>query len=271
MVDQDRPALLRSLRDAVRGTALPGFGRLLPGDISRKSNAEDLVTEMDLAVEAIVTQDVAQILPDALMVGEEGVAADPSLMEQIAGAEMSVILDPIDGTWNYAHMIPLWGAILAVCKKGKPVLGAIYDPMTDHMLGAMKGQGLFAEREGAAVAVDRHQTAVRSGFLQLQLLPPEVREAAAAAGARLGRTAALRCAAQEYRALARGTADWVLSGVIKPWDHVAGTLMVEEAGGVARLLDGGAYDATVHEGCLLSARDEATWEAVAAEMRPILL
>src|SRR5690606_30636327 len=95
-------ALASILRDAARAEALPRFRRLDSSMVQVKTEAIDLVTEADVATENAIKAAIATWMPEALFVGEESVAADPALLERLATADLAVVVDPIDGTANYA-------------------------------------------------------------------------------------------------------------------------------------------------------------------------
>ena len=112
--DADTTLILETVRDAARREIMPRFRALSEADINTKSAPDDLVTAADLAAEALITAQLGRAFPDALILGEEAVAADPNLRDQLADAEMAIIIDPVDGTWNYARGLALFGVILAV-------------------------------------------------------------------------------------------------------------------------------------------------------------
>ena len=94
--------IVEAVRRVAVAEILPGFRALAPGDIDTKSGPEDLVTPYDRAAERALATALGAILPGALFVGEESVDADPGLLDRLAAAELAVIVDPIDGTGNYA-------------------------------------------------------------------------------------------------------------------------------------------------------------------------
>ena len=121
-------ALISMVRDAARIEIMPRFRNLSAGAITAKSSSIDLVTVADVAAEEHVTRALQTILPGAVVIGEEAVSADPTILDQVADAEVAVIVDPIDGTWNYAHGLSTFGVILAVTVRGKTVFGLLCDP-----------------------------------------------------------------------------------------------------------------------------------------------
>src|SRR5690606_9690443 len=122
------------LRDAARAEALPRFRRLDASMVQVKTEAIDLVTEADVATEEVIKARIAQWMPQALFVGEESVAADPALLGRLADADLAVVVDPIDGTANYAAGLPLFACMAAVVSGGETVAGIIYDPMGDDWI-----------------------------------------------------------------------------------------------------------------------------------------
>ncbi len=94
-----------------------------------KSEAIDLVTEGDEAAERLIKANIDAIAPGAVFIGEESVAADPALLDKLAGADLAIVVDPIDGTFNFAAGLPLFGVMASVVAGGETVAGIIYDPL----------------------------------------------------------------------------------------------------------------------------------------------
>ncbi len=247
-------ALINMVRTAARAEIMPRFRNLSEGAIKTKASAIDLVTEADLAAEVHMTRAVAEILPDALVIGEEAVAAKPTLLDALPGAELAVILDPIDGTWNFANGLATFGVILAVTLRGQTVFGLLYDPVMDDWVEASRGGGAWFVAQGRPperlrVAPEgRFEDA--TGFLPHYLFPREEQPRLAQGMVAARRVNALCCSCHEYRVMAQGNADFVQTEGLNCWDHAAGVLAVTEAGGHAQLADGRAYAPTLTEGRL---------------------
>ena len=262
--------VLAAVRAAAAAAILPRFRQLSPGQISAKRNFEDLVTVADTEAEALIRASLAQHWPEAQVLGEEGVAAEPALRDAMAGAGWKVIVDPIDGTWNFAKGLAIFGVIAAVAHGGRLDYGLLYDPLMDDWIEARAGgpaRLVQADGTSAELRTSAERDPARMfGYVPLVLYTPEVRRAAALAGLRYRRITSLMCSCQEYRMLAQGHVDFVLTGPEPfPWDHAAAVLIVEAAGGVARFLDGGAYDLGRKRGVMLLASCEQVWAQVAAE------
>ncbi|RYE75294.1 MAG: inositol monophosphatase, partial [Hyphomicrobiales bacterium] len=127
----DVDALMTILRDAAKAEILPRFRRLDASMVRQKTEAIDLVTEADESAERMIKALVAELAPEALFVGEESVAADPSLLDRMNDADLAVVVDPVDGTANFAAGLPLFAVMASVVSKGETVAGIIYDPMGD--------------------------------------------------------------------------------------------------------------------------------------------
>ncbi|MCI5074824.1 inositol monophosphatase [Oricola sp.] len=262
--------LLEIVRDAARVEVLPRFRNLRPDAISAKSSPSDLVTEADQRSEARMTAAINAALPDALVIGEEAVAADPGLLDRLDGADLAVILDPIDGTWNYAHGLATFGMILAVVAGGETVFGLLYDPIGDDWVMAHRGGGAWFGRPGETATRLRAAAPgpldAMTGYVPLHMFDAARRPALASALMAFGRVGSLGCSCHEYRMLAQGHESFCLTASLNAWDHAAGELIHREAGGHAALLDGRAYRATMREGMLLTAPDEESWNAIRATL-----
>lgn len=255
--------VLNLVRRAARAEILPRFRNLASTDIATKTGPQDLVTEADRAAEAMIGRGLAQMFPGALIVGEEAASERPEIVDGIAEAETAFIIDPVDGTWNYANGIATFGVIVAVSRYGVPVFGLHYDPVMDDCIWAEAGgaaEFVRSRRGTRPVRVaEASGTEDLAGFVGLSLLPEDKRAEMAATFPKLTRAMQLRCGCHEYRVFAQGGVDFVFSAGLTPWDHTAGALIAERAGGHVAMLDGSEYRAGPMGGYLLAARDEATW------------
>lgn len=266
--DTPRSVLIAAVRAAAGAAILPRFRALSPDEIAEKSGPSDLVTVADTEAEAQIVARLGRDWPDALVLGEEMVARDAGLRDAMAEADPAVILDPVDGTWNFARGVSIFGVILAVARAGRPVWGMIYDPVWDDWVESDGRESWLVSVQGRqrlATAAPRAKRQL-SGYCPQALYPAGPRRAAALAGLNYARLTSLRCAAHEYRLLAQGAVDFILSGPVPhPWDHAAGVLAVQGAGGVARFLDGAEYQLGRRRGIVLSAGSEEVWQQVAED------
>lgn len=246
LTDAQADALIEAVRAAARDEIMPRFRNLDASDIDTKTGPQDLVTIADREAERAITEAARAILPGALIVGEEAAADDPSLTGKLADAETAVIIDPVDGTWNFARGLAVFGVILAVRMQGETVFGLLYDPVLDDWVMGRKGQGAWYCRPGAAplrLAGPKPKPKAESILLTpLDVYPAADQPAIAARFPAYGQANSLRCSCHEYRLFAQGHVDAIVSPDAKPWDHAAGVLIAQECGHVVR--DGGVpgYD-----------------------------
>ena len=170
-------ALIQLVREAAQTEIMPRFRNLPEAAVKTKSSEIDIVTEADLRAEAWITAGIDSILPGALIVGEEAAAADPSCVDGLAEAEVAVIIDPVDGTWNFANGVAAFGVILAVSVRGQTVFGLLYDPVLDDWVLTRRGGGTwFVAKDKAPralqVAAERSY-AEASGFIPHYLFSAE--------------------------------------------------------------------------------------------------
>jgi len=200
----------------------------------RVKGLRDLVTEADLvAQEAIVNLIVARF-PSHAILAEEGLGSLDDL------GEYTWIIDPLDGTTNYAFRLPIFAVSVGLAHRGEPILGAIYDPTRDHLFYAQTGRGAFlngmplcvAERGelfGAFTAFDwAREPAIRDALLRIMShVAPQV-----------GTIRALGSAALGPCYVAAGWLDAYFHARLSPWDTAAASVIVQEAGGQVTDLSG---------------------------------
>lgn len=262
----DVAALANLLQEAAVAEILPRFRNLGEGEVRMKTEAIDLVTEADEAAERLIRSRVAEIMPDALFIGEEAVAADPSLLAGIEGAPVAVIVDPIDGTFNFAAGLPLFGVMMSVVAGGETVAGIIYDPIGNDWLIAEKGSGAWLcgpdgsqTRMGVAPGVPLSQMV---GIANASYVPLDERRRLLANLAEVRLFTTYRCAAHEYRAFVGGHFHFLMYRKLMPWDHLGGALISAEAGAHVARLDGSPYLPHHTDGGLLIASDRESWDTL---------
>jgi fructose-1,6-bisphosphatase/inositol monophosphatase family enzyme len=258
------------LREAAQAEILPRFRRLDAGMVRQKSEAIDLVTEADEEAERAITAAIGQLAPEALVIGEEAVSADPSLLDQSVEADTAIFLDPVDGTANFAAGVPLFAVMAAVVVRGEAVAGIIYDPMGDDWIVAEKGSGAFLLRPDGSTVRQKFAEAVplgqMSGTASPFFLPAGDRARVLGNLAKVRMSASYRCAGQEYRMAAGGHLHYCMFNKLMPWDHVAGTLICAEAGAHVARFDGLPYRAAHRDGGLLVAPDRDSWAELRREV-----
>lgn len=253
------------LARAARAEILPRFRTLDANQIRQKSSAFDIVTEADEAAEEAIAADLRAAFPGAVIVGEEGTHRDPALLQAIGDAELTFIVDPIDGTRNFASGLPLFGVMAAATARGEVVAGVIHDPICRDWAYAVRDGGAWIEREDGTRTDLRVAPPVpvaeMEGIVGTSFLPQPLRDTVNGNLARLATSTWLRCSAHEYRLVAAGHCHLLFYNRLMPWDHAAGWLLHREAGGYSAHFDGTPYRPTDLSGGLICAPDRATWQA----------
>lgn len=254
------------LREVAQAEILPRFRKLASGDIRTKSSPLDLVTEADEAAERRMTAALSARFPRAMILGEEATAADPGLLTRMLDAELCFVLDPVDGTANFAAGVPLFGVMVAAVHHGETIAGWIHDPMGDDTVIALRGEGAWVEtpeggRQDCRVAAPVPLGGM-VGAVSWSYLPPERKLHLLPRLAQLAGTLNFRCAAHEYRLAATGGLHALFYNKLMPWDHAAGVLIHAEAGGYSAQFDGSPYSPRKHVGGLICVPDQAGWQAL---------
>jgi fructose-1,6-bisphosphatase/inositol monophosphatase family enzyme len=251
------------LRAATRAEILPRFRKLARGAVRAKSGPLDLVTEADEAAERVITDGLHRIFPGCTVVGEEAASADMSLLRRLDGAELAFVVDPVDGTANYAAGLPLFGCMAAAIVRGEVAAAVIHDPLGDDTAIALRGEGAWIETPDGARQDLRVATPVAveqmTGSVGWRFLPAEQRAIVCRNQIRVASTFDLRCAAHQYRMLAAGHCHFMLFNKLMPWDHAPGWLLHREAGGFSARFDGSPYLPTSISGGLICTPDEASF------------
>ena len=256
-LDEEMRALMRF---ASERTILPHWRNLGEDDIVEKAH-DELVTVADRESEAFLSEALAKLAPDVPIVGEEAAHADPSVLERLSGP--CWIIDPIDGTHNYAHGRTPFGIIVALADAGEAVAGWIYDPVRDRFCHARRGEGAFVDGERIAArptGEDPPLAAISVVFLD------QARRAAVNAHIaphyRVVETP--RCAAEQYPRLALGENDVSFFERTLAWDHAAGVLWLNEAGGKVCRPDGSPYRVDeIERTGMIGAASPQLWDGLA--------
>lgn len=232
-----------ALRAAAAAVVMPRFAALAPDDIVMKG-IDDPVTIADREAEAMIGRALRLIVPHARIVGEEACAADPTLVNDL-GEGTVWIVDPIDGTGNFAAGRAPFAMMIALLERGELAGSWILDPLNDRLAVAERGGGAWIDGERLRCDPSLPAATAIRGIISEAFLPAEQRTMAerirAAAGA-VEPTA--RCAGHEYPLVATGARHFALYWRTLVWDHAPGALLLSEAGGAATYLDGTPYQPT---------------------------
>jgi fructose-1,6-bisphosphatase/inositol monophosphatase family enzyme len=253
------------LRAAARAEIMPRFRRLAASEVRWKQGPLDLVTAADEAAEALIEAGLARVFPGAVVIGEEACARDQALLHRLDAADLAFVVDPVDGTANFAAGVPLFAVMAAAIARGEVIAAAIHDPVGDDSFLALRGEGAWIERadgsrEGLQVApsVPARQM---TGSVSWRYLPEEERQAVCARFPRFASLWDYRCAGHLYRTAAAGHCHMLYFHRLMPWDHAPGWLLHREAGGYSATPDGSDYRPSHINSGLLCAPDRAAWDS----------
>ena len=252
------------MREASERAIMPRYQSLSADQIDAKA-ADDVVTIADMEAEAILSEGLARLLPQAAIVGEEACHADPALMDRL-GDDLCWIIDPLDGTNNFAFGKPPFGVLIALAEKGEAVAGWIYDCLTGRFCHAHRGKGAWVDGERITARTSGQTPPIAA--ISLVFADPARREGLKAQIAPHYACVDIpRCAAEQYPRLALGVNDVSVFERTLAWDHAAGVLFLNEAGGKAARPDGRAYRVDEHlQPGLLGAASPGLWDELAGRM-----
>lgn len=255
-------AMADVLHEAAQRAVLPRFGRLLDDDIGEKTPGE-LVTVADLEAERIIAAGLAAIRPKARFIGEEACARDPALLRGLDEGE-AWIVDPIDGTGNFASGAVPFAMMAAYLRCGELAAACILDPLTGVMIMAERGAGAWCNGERIVTSQALRPLWRARGIVSHFQRPPAMEGCIAALAERtLELLPTRRCAGAEYPLVAAGALDFALYWRTLVWDHAPGVLIIEEAGGKAARLDGARYRPADAGGPILIAHTPEIWAQAA--------
>jgi fructose-1,6-bisphosphatase/inositol monophosphatase family enzyme len=255
------------MREAAEKAILPRWQTLAAHEVQEKA-ADDAVTIADTEAEEILSEGLAKLLPEAAIVGEEAAHADPALLGRLGDA-LCWIVDPLDGTNNFAHGKPPFGVLVALSEGGETVAGWIYDPLSGRFCHAARGNGAFIGEERITARTSGATPPIAA--ISLVFADPARRAALLTHIApHYDLVDIPRCAAEQWPRLALGINDISVFERTHAWDHAAGVLFLNEAGGLAARPDGSPYrvDEPGRTG-LLGAASPGLWEQLAVRMAGI--
>ena len=245
--------LLTLLKDVAEEVINPRFRGLVAAEITEK-NPGDLVTIADHEAEVRITDALRRAYPDALVLGEEATAADPTMLDRFRSAEHAFTVDPVDGTKNFVHGSRDHAVMVAELRGGEVVRCWIWQPQHETAYVAERGAGAWGNGQRLVrppLGEDLRGVTSRRSWL----------------GRALGTLRALDltwvCCGVDYPKLVEGAADFALYRRAKPWDHAPGSLLLTEAGGFVGTFDGSPYRPQ-HDPPLglIAAADRATYDLV---------
>lgn len=239
----------------------PRFGGLRRDEAKWKSPGE-VVTVADVEAERKIADGLRRLLPGTPVVGEEGCASNPVLLDALR-SDRAWLVDPLDGTGNFVAGKEDWAVMVALVEQGQTLASWIWVPMRAAMYVARLGQG--ATRNGSVLTSEPAvlDPLLMRGAVLSRFLDAETAELVKTNRHRFASVTAGRlCAGVDYPDLVEGSQQFVLYGRTLPWDHAPGALLVQESGGIADRLDGTTYQPSQPGTGLLVTADQPSWITV---------
>jgi fructose-1,6-bisphosphatase/inositol monophosphatase family enzyme len=256
-LNEEVSALLRTVAAQV---VVPRFRTLAGHEVAIKT-AGEIVTVVDREAELRLHDGLAALGLGARILGEEAVEQDPASLDDV-GEGLVWLIDPLDGTANFAAGREPFGMMIALADDGVPIEGWMLDPLSGRLCHAARGKG--ATCNGRPVHARPTGTARPRAALGTHFLAPERRARVhVEADLHLDVVPVPRCAAESYPRLVLGEDDIALFQRILPWDHAAGALFVTEAGGRVAHWDRSPYRVGGNGVGVLAAASEDLWDAAA--------
>ena len=244
------------LRDIAAAVVMPRFAALRPGEVEMKS-ANEPVTIADCEAEVFIGQALLALIPHARIVGEEACAADPTLLDHI-GEGTVWIIDPIDGTANFAAGRAPFAMMVALLQNGETIGSWILDPLSDRLAVAERGGGAWTNDQRIRTSTAPIALDLLGGIVSTAFLPASQQHLPDRIGAAVGRVyPTARCAGHEYPLVASGEHHFALYWRTLTWDHAPGALLLTEAGGSVTYFDGTPYQPKSTRSGLLLAHNPA--------------
>jgi fructose-1,6-bisphosphatase/inositol monophosphatase family enzyme len=201
--EPDAAAVASAIVETAAAVIRPRIGTIAADEIDHKSGVHDVVTAVDREAEALLAARLKALDPDAVFVGEESVAADPALLAAIGGERACWIVDPLDGTANFAAGLPLVAVMVAYSRGDEVRMAWIHDVWRGVTLSAVRGAGAFADGRRLRVAPPA-SLAHMAGVVSLRSGDRTRAQRIAHNMTRLGLAIGLRSAGLEYAAIAEG-------------------------------------------------------------------
>ncbi|KOU55041.1 inositol monophosphatase [Streptomyces sp. MMG1533] len=248
-----------AVRKAAAAEIMPRFRRLAAHEVDQKSGPHDLVTDADRKAELYLTEALGALLPGSVVVGEEAVHANPASYEAIQGDTPVWIVDPVDGTRQFVHGNPGFCTLVALAQGGVLHASWTYAAARDQLATAVRGRGAFLDGERLHAGVPDPGRDLRIATSHPDYTTEEQKRALLGLWTEGVAPRACGSAGLEYLAVARGELDATAFSWEAAWDHAAGLLLVEEAGGAHLTLTGEPFRVTGHNTLpFTAARDAAT-------------
>jgi len=218
-----------------------------------KKDHGDLVTIADQNVERFLVSKILEKYPNHGILGEEG-----TFSGDLSKCDTIWVIDPIDGTTNFIHDIPFYGISVGIVQNGEGVIGVVYNPSSDTLYSALKGEGAFANDEKIRI---QGKVKLRDSVFSTSMFweDPSLKDSLHSGVIQLYKdTRGMRMvggAAISLCDIIAGRFNAYVMPMLSPWDFAGGAIIVREAGGIVTTLDGDEVDYTKSSSILASHPD----------------
>ncbi|WP_328878254.1 inositol monophosphatase family protein [Streptomyces sp. NBC_00299] len=220
-----------AVRKAAAAEIMPRFRQLAAHEVDQKSGPHDLVTDADRLAEQYLTEALGALLPGSVVVGEEAVHANPASYDAICGDAPVWIVDPVDGTRQFVHGDDGFCTLVALARHGVLLASWTYAPARDQLATAVRGKGAFLDGGRLQSGAPDPGRDLRVATSHPDYTTDEQKQALLGLWTEGVQPRACGSAGLEYLAVARGELGATAFSWEAAWDHAAGILLVEEAGG----------------------------------------
>lgn len=250
------------IQDVALDKIEPRFQALADHEINTKTGPSDLVTVADIEAEEALERYLCDLLPGSVAVGEEAVSKGEKAIEQLQDNGTYWVIDPVDGTHNFAHGKPVFGTMVALVDKGQTVQSWIYDIPGKRAGIAEKGSGATINGKKADIPDTDDALPDIHGYISTRFAPKAIQKEVEEKRKELGSIDALFCCAHEYLNMLEGESRYAVYTRTKPWDHLPGALLLDESGAYIRRWDDSPYGPRDAMGGILAASDKRLWHKV---------
>ncbi|MEV4743726.1 inositol monophosphatase family protein [Streptomyces sp. NPDC049555] len=263
MVDTFLAGDLSDVEEVIRKAAateiVPRFRQLGADEIIEKNGPHDLVTVADRLAEEQLTCALTALLPGSVVVGEEAVHADPTVLTSLGGEAPVWIVDPVDGTRQFVHGDPGFATLVCLAHRGELLASWTYAPALDRLAVARRGGGALLDGVPLHCGSPEPGSPLRVATSHFDFTTDEEKRVLATLHTEGVAPRPCGSAGLEYLHIAQGSLDSVAFSWENPWDHAAGLLLVAEAGGASGTVAGEPFRITGGNALPFSAaRDEET-------------
>ena len=260
-MNMNHDAIGSAIREAAGEEIMPLWRNLHEHQIEFKS-PDDVVTVADRNCEDKLSKALLGVIPGSLVIGEESVHRNASLMDMLGDERPVWVIDPLDGTSNFAAGEGPIAVMVCLIHKRETIGAWIYDPVNETMLQAELGAGCSLDGKKLSTTPFTGNTQNIRGALSTKYLPDTMQPRAISGARSLGVTLASGCAGFDYRALVTGDYQFVFYYRTLVWDHAPGVLIACEAGAHTGRFDGARYLPALQDVGLICATDKKIWTEV---------